>query len=105
AYAQAASLAPDDADLLVEYANALSRQQGRSLAGQPTELIERALALAPDNLNALALAGAAALQRGEARMAQAYWVRLRELVPADSEDYARIEALLARIDNGKRSVP
>ncbi|TEA78983.1 tetratricopeptide repeat protein [Allopusillimonas ginsengisoli] len=105
AYAQAASLAPDDSDLLVEYANALSRQQGRSLAGQPTELIERALALAPDNLNALALAGAAALQRGEAQVAQAYWLRLRERIPAGSEDYARIEALLARIDNGERSVP
>lgn len=97
AYARVLELSPDEPDLLVEYANALSRQQGRSLAGKPTELIERALALAPDNLNALALGGAAALQRGQPRQAQAYWTHLRDLTPEGSPDRTRIEALLARV--------
>lgn len=96
AYARASNLMPDDPDLLVEYANVLSRQNGRSLAGHPTELLERALQLEPDNLNALALAGAAALQRGDAVAAQAFWVRLRDLTDVDSPDRERIEALLAR---------
>ena len=49
AYARASALAPDDPDLMVEYANVLSRQNGRSLAGRPSELLDRALQLAPDN--------------------------------------------------------
>lgn len=98
AYARAVALAPSDADLMVEYANTLGRQQGRSLAGQPTAWIERALAIQPDNLNALALAGAAALQQGEPARAREYWVRLRDLTPADSPDRPRVDALLARID-------
>jgi len=98
AYARAVSLAPEDADLMVEYANALGRRQDRRLAGQPTVWIDRALAIAPDNLNALALAGAAALQQGQPERARAYWTRLRDLTPGDSGDRGRVDALLARID-------
>lgn len=96
AYARTSELMPDDPDLMVEYANVLSRRNGRSLAGRPTELLDRALQLEPDNLNALALAGAAALQRGDPAAAQEFWVRLRDLTDEDSPDRERIEALLAR---------
>lgn len=100
AYARVYDLSPDDPDFLVEYANALSRQNGRSLAGKPTELLDHALQRAPDNLNVLALSGAAALQRGDAVAAQAFWVRLRDLTPPDSPDRERIEALLVRARGG-----
>lgn len=100
AYARVYGLKSEDPDFLVEYANALSRQNGRSLAGKPAELLDHARQLEPDNLNVLALSGAAALQRGDAEAAQAFWVRLRDLTPADSPDRERVEALLVRARGG-----
>ncbi|MBS0506459.1 MAG: c-type cytochrome biogenesis protein CcmI [Proteobacteria bacterium] len=96
AYARASALRPGDADLLVEYANAVAMAQQRDLSGQPQELLARALALDADNLNALALAGAAALQAGDRAGALKHWGRLEQLVAADPEDLQRVRALLAR---------
>lgn len=101
AYRKVAALTPDNADLLVEYANTLSVSRSRNLAGEPSQLIERALKIDPDNLNALALAGAAALQAGKRADAVRDWTHLKSLIPADSPDRLRVEALIARAQ-GKR---
>jgi len=104
AYAKVASLRPEDADLLVEYANALALADGRRFTGEPRRLIQRALALAPDNLNALALAGAAAMQAEERAEALRYWTHLKELLPEGSPDAAQAEALIARAQGKTLSV-
>lgn len=103
AYVKAVELTPDDADLLVEYANALGRFNDRDLSGKPTELVTQALDLEPDNHNALALAGAAAMQKGDNDAAARYWARLERLIPQDSPDHQRVLALLARAEG--RPVP
>lgn len=95
AYRKAVALLPDNADLLVEYANALGIANNRSLTGKPQQLVERALQIAPDNLNALALAGAAALQDGKRELALTHWTRLAGLLDPASDDGRRIAALLA----------
>jgi len=82
AYARAARLTPNDAQLLADQADALAMAQGRSAAGEPTRLVERALTLDPDNLKALAIAGNAALERGDPAAAQAYFQRAERLLPA-----------------------
>jgi len=96
AYGEAAKRLPQQAGLLVDWAEAVAQVQGRSLLGPPTELLDRALKLEPDNPKALALAGAAAMERGDRPQAIALWTRLRNVLPADSAQIAQIDAALAR---------
>jgi cytochrome c-type biogenesis protein CcmH len=86
AYAEAATRAPRDADLLVDFADVLAMANGRRLEGEPEKLVERALALDPQNLKGLALSGTAAFVRGDFARAAAQWERMLPLVGTDSED-------------------
>ena len=92
AYEKAASLAPRDAQLLADYADALAMARGRQLEGDPEKLIQRALAADPNNLKALALAGTAAFGRRDYAAAAAYWQRMLPHVAPDSEDARSIQA-------------
>src|SRR5205807_8962581 len=92
AYAMAAARAPRDAQLLADFADALGMAQGQRLAGDPEELIARALEIDRDNLKALALAGTAAFQRKDFKAAAAYWERMLPLVAAESEDARAIRS-------------
>ncbi len=85
AYAKATALAPNDADLLAEYAFANAMANGRQLQGKSLELVNQALKLDPENLKALELAGSAAFQAKDYRKAIEYWQRLLKKVPANSE--------------------
>lgn len=96
AYAKVTTLRPKDADLLAEYAYTLALANGRDFDGEPQKLIQRALVLAPDNLNALALAGAAAMQAGKRNDAVRYFTHLKQLLPAGSPHLAEAEALITR---------
>lgn len=96
AYRKATALQADNPDLWVEYANTLATTHNRDLSGEPAQLVERALQLDPNNLNALAFAGLAALQRGERDTAVQHWRRLEAQLPEDSEDRARIGEWIAR---------
>ena len=95
AYANAVQRAPEDAQLLVDYADALAMKQGRRLQGEPETLIAKALKLEPDNVKALALAGSAAFDRQAYRDAIRHWERVLTLVPADDE-FARSVASSVR---------
>lgn len=104
AYAKAVALKPDSAGLLVEYANALGMFHDRNLGGKPQQLLKRALELQPDNLNALALAGAAAFQQGDRAAAVESWQRLKQLLPPDSAKQSRVDALIARAEGRQPAV-
>jgi len=95
AYERAAALVPRDADLLADYADALAVTQGRSLQGQPLELVQRALEIDPEHWKALALAGTAAFGRKDYGRAIAYWERLKRVVPEDSEVGRSVDASIA----------
>jgi cytochrome c-type biogenesis protein CcmH len=73
AYKKAVALRPQDADLLADYAEALALAAGRSLAGEPTRLLERALKLDPHNTKVLTLLGSAAFERKNYKTAIGYW--------------------------------
>jgi cytochrome c-type biogenesis protein CcmH len=96
AYNEASKRLPPNASLYVEWAEAIAQAQGRSLAGQPTDLLERAIKLEPDNLKALALLGAAAMERNDRPAAIATWTKLRGLLPPDSPQARQIDAALAQ---------
>jgi cytochrome c-type biogenesis protein CcmH len=98
AYAKATELNPKDADLLAEYAFATGMAEGRSLAGKPTEIINRALKIDPQNPKALQLAGSAAFQAKDYNKAVDYWQRVLKRVPPGSEI---AETINARINEAK----
>ena len=85
AYTKATELSPKDADLWAEYAFATAMASGRSLAGKPTELINQALKVDPENAKALQLAGSAAFEAKDYKKAIDYWQRVLKKVSPDSE--------------------
>lgn len=95
AYGNAVARSGSDAALLADYADALAMAQGKRLDGEPEKLIERALAIDPQNLKALALAGSAAFERRDYPAAAAYWERILKVVPEDSQFTQSVRASIA----------
>jgi cytochrome c-type biogenesis protein CcmH len=85
AYANAVKRSPPDAQLLADYADALAMAQGRRLEGEPERLIAQALKIDPKNVKALALAGTAAFERHDFKVAIAHWRKILEIVPPNSD--------------------
>lgn len=90
AYAKAAALKTDDADLLADYAFAMAMANGRQLKGEPFELVKKALRIDSQNAKALDLAGSAEFQEKNYKQAIDYWQKVLEKTPADSELAARL---------------
>ena len=101
AYRKAIELAPDQPQLLADYADALGSARQGDLGGPAQEAIDAALAIDPRHPKALALAGMAAYQRGDAAEARARWEAVRGLLPPDSEALRDIEANLALLKSPK----
>ncbi len=95
AYENLTQYISDEAWIWADYADALAMAQGQSLRGKPTDLINKTLKMDPDSMKGLALAGSAAMERGDFAAAIKHWERLRSLLPADSEDAKMIEGGLA----------
>ncbi len=95
AYASAVKQAPNDAQLLADYADALAMAQGGRLQGEPEKLIAHALKIDPDNTKALALAGSLAFHNGNFAMAVEHWERVLRLIPPDSEFARSVAASVA----------
>jgi len=85
AYATATQLAPADAHLLADYADALAMTNERRLTGEPMKLIARALALNPEEIKALALAGSEAFDRHDYKAAVGFWERAVKAGPPDPQ--------------------
>lgn len=84
AYARAAALTPDNAQLLADYADVAAMAQGKIFQGEPEKLVQQALKIDPGNIKALALAGSAAFQRKDYSAAIDYWQRELNLLPKNS---------------------
>jgi cytochrome c-type biogenesis protein CcmH len=95
AFAQVVRLAPNEPDLLADYADTLATVQGGNLSGKPLALVKRALEIDPTHWKALALAGTEAFNRKDYQTAVAYWERLRASAPAGSPIAQSIDASIA----------
>ena len=95
AFEKALALNGDDARLLTDLADSLAVQNGRNLAGRPTELVLRALKIDPDNGKALALAGTAAFNANDYAGAVRHWEHLVKLSPADSGFLQQLQGSIA----------
>lgn len=90
--------AANDTALWCEYAEALALAQGGRLAGPPREIVGRALARDPTHAQALELAGSAAVEAGEYRVAASYWRMLLAQMPDDSGARAALRAALTKVE-------
>ena len=73
AFRRVTTMRPQDAQAYADLADATAMAAGRTLAGEPTVLIAKALELDPKNLKALALAGTIAFDAGDYAKAATLW--------------------------------
>lgn len=97
AYEHLMKLAPGDAQVIADYADALGMAQGRTLAGRPVELVKAALDIDPSNRKALALAATAAMEQNRFAESISYWERLAALLPPGSDDEKEVGEVLAEL--------
>ncbi|MDX9765769.1 MAG: c-type cytochrome biogenesis protein CcmI [Ectothiorhodospiraceae bacterium] len=85
AYAKAAELMPEAAYIWSNWAEAMALSRGGELMGEPMQMVEKAIALDPNDIKGLELAGIAAYDQQQFALAVELWGRLLTQVPADSE--------------------
>ena len=99
AFREARKLAPDEPDLLVETAEAISLSNAeRAFGVEGTALLDEALAKVPNHQRALWFRGIAALQAGDGAGAVARWEALLPMV-----DAATAEALVEQIGGAREA--
>lgn len=98
AYQRLLALQPPDADLLTDYAVTLGMSQGRTLVGAPEAVIQQALSLSPQHVQALALSGSASFEKRDYKSAIATWGKLLSLVQPDDGVRASIEANIRKAE-------
>lgn len=95
AYARASSFVDSDPQLLADYADVLAANAGGNFTGKPQQFINKALALDPNNLLALWLAGTAAFNVQNYKAAVQSWEKLAKQLPADTDEARAIAASIA----------
>ena len=102
ALAKAMALAPDNASIMVEYAEAQTLASAdKRFSDDALALIERALAIEPAHQRGLWLRGIAHYQRGDVAAARTDWEHLLSVLPPDSPVHDSITAQLAALDSGE----
>jgi cytochrome c-type biogenesis protein CcmH len=111
-YAKLVKLIPDEAWVWADYADAQAMAAGQTLRGKPTEYINKALKLDPNHMKGLALAGSAAMERGDFAAAIKHWDKLHKQLPPGSEDAMAIQGginearqLLSHMKSGGKVAP
>jgi len=97
AFANARRLAPEDADVMVEYAEASAlASESKRLGGEPLLLIERALAIDPNHQRGLWLLGVSHMQAGVPADAVKVWERLLPLLEGAARESMATQIATAR---------
>jgi len=107
AFKRTGELLETDSRLIADYADTLAVLNNRTLAGEPTKWITKALEVDPNNPKALALAGTAAFEVRDFAVAVRHWERLVELSPTDAEFLPQLQASIdeARKEGGMPASP
>lgn len=94
-YARLVTMHPDDAELLASYADTLAMVNGKTLQGEPEQLILRALRIDANNVKANVLAGSAAFERADYAAALQRWQSILPLLKAGSPMLAVVQDNIA----------
>ncbi|MFZ6778599.1 tetratricopeptide repeat protein [Undibacterium sp. Ji83W] len=98
AYQQLIRLRPGDADVLTDYAVTLAVSRQQNLSGEPEQLLQKALAIKPGHIQALALLGSAAYERQDYKAAVMAWKKIVDQLPADDEMAVSINASISKAE-------
>jgi cytochrome c-type biogenesis protein CcmH len=82
-YRRALALRPDDANVLADLADMLAAIGNGSLDGEPIQLVDRALAIDPNHVKALALKGSYAMTQRDFRTAIGAWNQALKVAQPD----------------------
>ena len=82
-YRKAAALRPKDANVLADLADMLAATGSGSLDGEPIQLVDRALAIDPNHVKALALKGSYAMTQRDFRTAVGAWNQALKVAQPD----------------------
>jgi cytochrome c-type biogenesis protein CcmH len=94
AYAKTGKLMDTDPDLMTQYADLLATK-AKSMQGKPSELVNKALTLAPKHPMALMMAGQAAYQSGKFDVAVKHWQTALSVLPLGSPDIEPLKSEIA----------
>jgi len=94
AYINTGKLMDTDPDLLTQYADLLATQ-AKSMQGKPTDLVNKALVLAPKHPMALMMAGQVAYQAGKFDVAVKHWQTALSVLPPGSPDIEPLKSEIA----------
>jgi len=82
-YRKVAALRPNDPNVLADLADMLAATGGGSLEGEPIQLVDRALAIDPNHVKALALKGSYAMTQRDFRTALGAWNQALKVAQPD----------------------
>ncbi len=88
-------LVGDDVTVLITLADAMTMERGGRMAGEPFELIKKALEKKPDNPMALWLAGLGYAESGDGKTAIKLWKKLLPIVANEPRSVEQIQSLIA----------
>jgi len=97
AFDHAYKLMGDKPEIMLLYADALAYANNEQMAGKPAELVFKALAMEPNNVNGLWLGGMAKAQTGDFAGAMDLWKKLEAQLPAGSDAQKEIQGLLVKL--------
>lgn len=86
-----------DPTVLIRYADILAMNNDGNYSGRPTELINEALKIDPENPNGLWFAGLAANDRGDIDTAIEYWKKLLPKLENNPEQYNQVKQFIQMI--------
>ena len=95
AYARAGSFIDSDPQLLADYADVLASNASGSFVGKPSQLINKALKLDPNNMMALWLSGTASYNAKNYKAAVQSWDKLAQQLPPNTEEARAIQGSIA----------
>jgi len=82
-YRRALALRPNDANMLADLADMLAAANNGHLDGEPIQLVDRALAIEPNHVKALALKGSYAMTQRDFRTALGAWNQALKVAQPD----------------------
>ncbi|QWD81171.1 c-type cytochrome biogenesis protein CcmI [Polynucleobacter sp. MWH-S4W17] len=95
AYARAGSFIDSDPQLLADYADVLASNANGSFVGKPSQLINQALKLDPNNMMALWLSGTASYNAKNYKAAVQSWEKLAQQLPPNTDEVRAIQGSIA----------
>jgi cytochrome c-type biogenesis protein CcmH len=100
AYARAYTQAPDDLEMISEYAWLLYSENPSATDGLVFELYQKLYLAQPQNPDALWFLGYASYQKGDYKKTIKYWDRLLKVLPPDSPTVEHVRNAIAKARRG-----